>query len=246
MSALRVVVAEDEPLIREELISMIPWEELDLILAGQAGDGLTALKTALEEQADVLITDVRMPGMDGLSVIQEVKKKRDVSCVVISGYSEFDYALQAIRLGVANYLLKPVDEALFVNTLRHIRQEREEQGTLEEGEPKETLTHSQNRYIRQILEFIDVHYAEDISISSLAAKLHLSEGYVSKLFSRHMGQRFTEYLNAYRIMKAVHLLKNTNFKVYEISRMVGYSDARYFGIVFKNITGKTPADYRRG
>ena len=96
-----------------------------------------------------------------------------------------------------------------------------------------------------ILDYVDANYQKDISLSSLAQHLFLSEGYVGKVFSKCMGQRFNEYLNSYRIMKAIELLKTTNYRVYEISAMVGYSDYRYFSAVFKSATGRTPVDYRK-
>ena len=111
MSVHKVVIAEDEYLILEELADMIPWGSLDLQLAGKAGDGNTALRLLETTGADLFITDIRIPVKDGLTVIEEARRKQDdLSCVIISGYSEFDYALRAIRLGVSNYLIKPVDE----------------------------------------------------------------------------------------------------------------------------------------
>ena len=121
MSVHKVVIAEDEYLILEELADMIPWGSLGLQLAGKAGDGNTALRLLETTGADLFITDIRIPVKDGLTVIEEARRKQDdLSCVIISGYSEFDYALRAIRLGVSNYLIKPVDEKMLVDTLRKI------------------------------------------------------------------------------------------------------------------------------
>ena len=128
MSVHKVVIAEDEYLILEELADMIPWGSLGLQLAGKAGDGNTALRLLETTGADLFITDIRIPVKDGLTVIEEARRKQDdLSCVIISGYSEFDYALRAIRLGVSNYLIKPVDEKMLVDTLRKIIAEKEEQ-----------------------------------------------------------------------------------------------------------------------
>ena len=166
--------------------------------------------------ADLFITDIRIPVKDGLTVIEEARRKQDdLSCVIISGYSEFDYALRAIRLGVSNYLIKPVDEKMLIDTLRKIIAEKEERAHQDSTEAPD------------------------------AALQDIPQGYVGKVFSKCMGQRFNEYLNSYRIMKAIELLKTTNYRVYEISAMVGYSDYRYFSAVFKSATGRTPVDYRK-
>jgi len=248
MSMHKVVIAEDEYLILEELADMIPWKALGLELAGKAEDGNTALQLLESTGADLFITDIRIPGKDGLTVIEEARRKRDdLSCVIISGYSEFDYALRAIRLGVSNYLIKPVDETMLLDTLRKIIAEKEERLHQDTAETQEDTAQDipNNRYCKMILDYVDENYQKDISLSSLAQHLYLSEGYVGKVFSKCMGQRFNEYLNSYRIMKAIELLKTTNYRVYEISDMVGYSDYRYFSAVFKSATGKTPVDYRK-
>lgn len=248
MSVHKVVIAEDEYLILEELADMIPWDSLGLQLAGKAGDGNTALRLLETTGADLFITDIRIPVKDGLTVIEEARRKQDdLSCVIISGYSEFDYALRAIRLGVSNYLIKPVDEKMLIDTLRKIIAEKEERTHQDSTEAPDAALQDipQNRYCKMILDYVDANYQKDISLSSLAQHLFLSEGYVGKVFSKCMGQRFNEYLNSYRIMKAIELLKTTNYRVYEISAMVGYSDYRYFSAVFKSATGRTPVDYRK-
>ena len=242
---IKVVIAEDERLIMEELISMIPWEAYGLTLCGQAADGFEALEQIRRTDADILITDIRMPGKDGLSVIEEASAERAIKCIIISGYDQFEYALQALRLGVVNFLLKPVDETMLLQTLRDLIQalgHEEESGQRQTdplgGQPVN------NRYLKEILKYIDENYMRNITIRTLSETFYISEGYISKLFPKYMGQHFVEYLNCYRIMKAMELLRTTNKKIYEISSVVGYKDYRYFSMIFKKLTGKTPVEYK--
>lgn len=242
---MKVLIAEDEHLILEELTNMIPWQSMGLELIGQATDGLSALALLRKQQVDIFITDIRMPGRDGLSVIEEIKPLYDIDCIIISGYQEFDYALRAIRLGVVDYLLKPVNEEALLKILRRIIENKKAaHGEKEEQDSGASTRDIQNKYVHDILEYIDQNYMNNITIHSLAEHLFISEGYVSRIFYRFMHKHLPEYLNEFRIMKAMRLLKTSNRKIYEIAAMVGYNDYRYFCIVFKNVTGKTPVEYK--
>ena len=125
---IKVFLVEDEIVIRESIHRMIPWAEYGFEFAGEANDGEMALPMIRKAQPDVLITDVKMPFMDGLTLSRLVKKELpDTKIIIISGYDDFDYARQAISLGVEQYLLKPVSKAAFLEVLESIRQKYEQE-----------------------------------------------------------------------------------------------------------------------
>lgn len=125
---IKVFLVEDEIIIRESIHKMIPWEEYGFILIGEAKDGEMALPLIKKCKPDVLITDIKMPFMDGLTLSRLVKKDLpDTKIIIISGYDDFDYARQAISLGIEQYLLKPISKAEFLKVLEGIRSKYEKE-----------------------------------------------------------------------------------------------------------------------
>ena len=120
---IKVVIADDEERICQLIRALIDWEAMGLELAGFAHNGLEAAELAEKLRPDILITDIRMPGISGVELIQRLKEKNsDLEIIVISGYAHFEYAQQAIKYGVGDYLLKPVSKAELTATLEKLRQ----------------------------------------------------------------------------------------------------------------------------
>ena len=120
---LKVVIADDERLICRLVQALGDWEVLDMEVAGLAENGLEALALIERERPDILITDIRMPGCDGLELIRRAKELRpELEIVIISGYAHFEYAQTAIRYGVGNYLLKPIKKDELMETLRKMKE----------------------------------------------------------------------------------------------------------------------------
>ena len=117
----KVYVADDSILFRKELVLTTPWEALNCNVIGQAGDGYIAMDEIIKTNPDIVITDIRMPKMDGLELIKELKDRDfDAEFIVISAYSEFEYALKAIKLGVHDYVLKPINDEELMETLSKV------------------------------------------------------------------------------------------------------------------------------
>jgi two-component system response regulator YesN len=256
---LKSIVLEDEPAARNELVLLTPWEELGMVCAGEAGDGLEGLQLANRIKPDIIVSDIKMPGMDGLAFIEELSKRTRASedvfpeIVILSGYSEFEYARTAMRLGVDEYLLKPVeDEALKAALLRakerimaNSAQSRTEKIFFSEYECK--CHHEEfSSYVDAAVKLIGDRFIQGISIEEAASELRLSSGHLSRLFKRETGYTFVDYLTHIRVKRAIELLQKPASKIYEVADLVGYSDARYFAQVFKKITGMTPKDFQDG
>lgn len=125
---IKVFLVEDETIIRNAIHEMIPWNKYGFELVGEAGDGEIALPMIRKEKPDVLITDIKMPFMDGLSLSKLIRKEMpDIKIVIISGYDDFTYAQQAISLGVEQYLLKPITKTGFIEVLEEINEKYEKE-----------------------------------------------------------------------------------------------------------------------
>ncbi|PKL03962.1 MAG: DNA-binding response regulator [Spirochaetae bacterium HGW-Spirochaetae-9] len=256
---LKVIVLEDEPAARRELVLLTPWEKYGMICAGEAADGAEGLVLIEEKNPDIVITDIRMPGIDGLSFIETLVKRaaeKEIATpevIILSGYSEFEYARRAMRLGVDEYLLKPVeDDALEAALLRKAAKIRSrsphhkaELLFFNESERKQFDSECLS-YVDESIRIIEERYIQGVSIEEVAGELGLSAGHLSRIFKRGTGYTFVDYLTHVRIKRAMELLRDPAVKIYEVADLVGYLDARYFAQVFKKIAGVTPHDFKDG
>ncbi|NQX65200.1 response regulator [Paenibacillus alba] len=405
-----IVIADDEWLIREGLKHTVDWDEIGCSIVAEATDGEEALQLVMERRPDILITDIRMPGMDGLTLAAQARSQLpQLKVIFLTGFDDFSYAHQAIKLQASDFVLKPTnpDELMkvvarvceqignsrdhaaalqnlheqleqgqvlilekllhdqmlgiaddiscrmleemleripleadgfrvvltemdarwlsdeskvllwdqvcaqmesrslstsipfdesriafmmlngsfnLIEHLRHIRTACEGKLELAFGV---SLVHHKHKHIRtafreasvalgnkrpgteqairefgdimqwtgqaalpnadnfrQIEAYIQSRYAEDISLSKLAALLHMSEAHFSRLFRKRVGTSFIDYVTHIRMEQAKQLLGLPDARINEVSVSVGYQDARYFSQIFRKYTGKTPTEFR--
>lgn len=239
---IRLLIAEDEKMIREGLVSTVPWTRMGFEVVGSTNNGVGALEMAKRLDPQLILMDIRMPKMDGLELLEIVHREMPrIKVVILSGYDDFSYAQKALRLGALDYLLKPVDLALITETMERVR----DQIGLPLGEiPSEPDSDQQHRLLLQISEYLHAHFQEDLRIEDLAKRVGLSPSYFSHLFNKTHGLGLREYLNKLRISEACRLLSTSPLKVYEIATLVGFTDYKYFSLVFHKVTGSTPTRYR--
>lgn len=219
-------------------------EECEVI--AEASDGKKAFELIKILQPDVVFTDIRMPYMDGISLIRAVRGQGiDTKFVIISAYEEFDLARQAIGLGVVDYLVKPL-------TLDDIEKVWERLTLPQESvAAEEGIRNLKSEYpdahplILKALDIIQCSYATKISQKELAEKLGISAEYFSFLFSRDVGENFARYLRRYRIERARELLDAGSVPADQIPYSVGFSDSKYFSKCFKEETGVNITEYKR-
>lgn len=238
---LKVLLVEDEDLIRRGLRFKMDWTAVGCVVAGEAASGEEGLEMIRTLQPDVVITDIRMRDMDGLEMIRAGLEVRPFQAVILSGYGEFEYAQRAISLGVSEYLLKPVD----FNELRACLQKLVSQRAARERSPlspalKLSAGGMENKYAARMLEYIQQHYAERISLTDLSQELNISCTHLNAKFKAETGYTFHDFLNHYRIGQAVELQEQGNLKLYEIAEQVGFSDYKYFSKVYKKYVGYPP------
>lgn len=202
-----------------------------------------ALEEIEKKKPDVLITDIRMPGMDGLELMKEIRKKKlDTKVVLVSGYAEFDYAQKAIRMGAVDYLLKPVEAETFAKVLENLEKMLDERGGKQEEQPEEILNPSA---LENIVEEIQARYNENITLTGFSEKHNISAGHLSNLLKERLGMSFSEYITAKRVQKAKELLADERLSVEKVANEVGYKDYFYFTKVFKKAVGISPSKYRK-
>lgn len=241
----KVLLVEDEDLIRRGLRFQMDWTSVGCVVAGEAASGEEGLEKIGQLRPDIVVTDVRMQDMDGLEMLKRGLELCPFDAIIISGYGEFDYAQQAIRLGVAEYLLKPVDFNVLQAAIQKIVSRRQQESLTSRTSdmplaPDLDPVNLTNRYAAEMLRYIQEHYAERISLTDLSQKLNISCTHLNAKFKAELGYTFHDFLNYYRITRAVELQKQGGLKLYEIAELVGFSDYKYFNKVYKKYVGYPP------
>lgn len=246
---LKVLVVEDEFYLRRGTVLTIDWAKLNCVVAGEAANGEEGLALARSLQPDIIITDIRMPRMDGLTMVRTLREEGcEAKVIILTAYSDFDYARNALRLGVTDYLLKPYhDGELEETVLRLIREPGNKESEEDTLPAMQVKVADASGYSQKAIYYIGEHYGDSgISIGSIAGNLCISEGHLSHVFKKETGFTLVEYLAQYRIHKAMELLRSGEHKVYEVAYAVGYRDVAYFSSTFRKLTGKSPSEYQDG
>ena len=254
----KAVIIDDEPIIVKGLEKTIKWEDLGCVVAGTAGNGAEGLELIRREKPDILITDICMPEMDGLAMIAALRSEfPDMEVTILTGYRDFDYAQQAIRLGVCRFLLKPsiMDE---LNEAIRTMVERleskapacraEDEPREEEAEKTQEAEEAENAagsfIVKNALAYMEENYAERLKLVDVADKVYVSQWHLSKLLNKFTGHNFSELLNDVRMKRAKELLGDPSLRISDIAEEVGFLDMAHFSRVFKKLAGVSANEYR--
>lgn len=240
MKKLRVLLVDDEIMIREGFKKLFDWEAHECVVVGEAADGMEAITKIDEEQPDIVIMDINIPIINGLKVIQLSRVKYpSMAFVIVSGYDDFSYCREALRLQITDYILKPVNYEEFGSCIDRL------EISLYNNEVKEKPVVKKERVITGITKYMQEHLSEDVSLHILSEEFHLNSQYISQLFKNEIGVNFLTYLTNIRMEHAKKLLPSSSLSIAEVSEQSGYGDYRVFTKVFKKSEGITPSQYRR-
>ena len=265
---IRLLIADDEMQIRNGLKTGVNWKEIGIDFVLTAKDGMEAYRLCEKYKIELIIADVRMPGIDGLELANRLTYT-PCKIVIVSGFADFCYAQKAIKLGAEDYMLKPVNIAelteLVCKLVREVQAEKciiklQGEETKERMSPglvnhqrffgkDERLDLTSNHFdstLLRTLDYINCHFDERITVEDVAGYVDKSNNYFSFHFKKSTGYTFVDYLTRLRIEHAKKMLKSTSMMTYEIAAKVGFGDYKYFSIVFKKMLGCAPTEYRKG
>ena len=258
----RLLIVDDERATLNGLCNYIPWDQMGFIVEGSAANGKAALAYLENHTVDVLLSDIRMPVMDGIELVARVRELGyDMECVFLSAHRDFEYAKKGLQYGVLDYILKPWDEKelmLVLEEAMRLAGEKEEQTRIgkvaEQPEAGQQIMEEEPDYANENLriskvtemlkDYICENYMKDLSVQQMAEKTNYSEPHFCRLFKQSFGQNFTSYLTEYRINMAKKMLEQPTVNVKDVGKNVGYEDSNYFTKVFRRITGQSPTEYR--
>jgi len=259
---VNLLIADDEAIIRQGLLS-IKWVDIGVYVVAAVDNGLEAIEILQSEIVNVVLTDIRMPGLDGIGLARFIfEQGLCAEVILLSGYSDFEYARSGIKYNVLDYILKPSNPDEILEAVKRAcrqvdkRQEADMRLKLLEAElGKRQLVMDNDSIIlgefehssiaSQILKYIASNYTRSISLSSLSEELHFSTIYLSKVIKKATGYTFLEVVNAMRVQNAAEKLRSGTLSFSSVCESVCINDPRYFSQVFKKYFGMTPSAYRK-
>ena len=237
----KVIVADDEKLIAKNIARRIEESSEAFRVIARAGSGTEALEQARELLPDVVFSDIKMPEMDGIELIAALRKEHpSVLCVIVSGYSDFEYMKAAIQNSAVDYLLKPVNP----EELKHLLQRLEATLLAREQQVVPRREADAAALAENVRVYLQENYDKPVDFSALADSLAVSAPYLSKLFHEQTGSSPSRYLTDIRMRQARKLLMDTNLTVKEIAVRVGFPDPFHFSRSFRNAVGISPVQFR--
>ncbi len=243
---LKVLIVEDEEMLRRGIVLSVDWAALDCVVVGEAANGAEALEAAERYDPSLIITDLHMPKMDGIEMLQRLRDRgSNAHVIILTAYDSFAYAQSALRLGAVDFLLKPFHdgelEKSIISLQKRVRSDGDGSALLTSGMKKG----DKSRYVLEAMNYIGEHYNDpSIAVGVIAQSLGISEGHLSHMFRKETDYTLLNYLTRYRIHKAMELLRGGRLKVYEVADQVGYRDITYFSATFKKLMGVSPSEYQ--
>lgn len=249
----RLLVVDDEPFVRKGIVSLIPFEQFGIGEIYEASNGMEAIEKVRQFEPHLVLCDINMPKLNGLEFSKQVKESYPwIKIGLITGYDFFDYAKQALKIGVEDYVLKPVSKQDVIEVIVNLIKKIEQDATMTEvyktlhSEILEENDKESTGYKKQIDDIIEANIAEpDLSLTFLATQLSLSVSYLSSLFKKIYGIPFQDFILNERLEKAKVLILSSSLKNYEIAEKVGISDPNYFSTLFKKKFGVSPNQYKQ-
>jgi len=253
----KVLIVDDDRAVRY-ILKRFDWQQYSFVVTAEAADGREALEKLAAASYDLVVTDIRMPGMNGMEFLQAMHENKDRTCIILlSTYNDFEYAQRGIRLGVFDYMIKPVDTGELAQVLERAavfiasRLVQTADGCSDlQLLAKQSLPEyfsavpMPSRLVLSICEFVMRHVGEDVTLEAVAGGLGLSRDYAGRVFKKKTGINFVEYVTRVKMEQAKKLLQEGGYKNYEVSEMLGYRTPDYFTQLFKKYAGMTPLEYR--
>jgi len=259
----RLILADDDDLSREGLLRLVDWQAAGFRVAAVCADGAEVLDRLMDGGIDAVITDIKMPLVDGIEVARRIGERGlDVEVLLVSAYRDFEYARSAVRYRALNYLLKPFSRADMDEALRELKARLDGKGAVRMEAPQaaarepeavgwdagaavdEAERDESGSVLQEAKRFIEGNLEGEVGLERVAEHVHLSPIYFSRLFKERTGCTFISYVTEAKIRYARRLLADPDRRVYEICALLGYRDVNHFCQLFKSRVGCTPSEYR--
>lgn len=252
MNYVNVLLIDDEKLAVEAMNCMVPWEEFGIHDIYKAYSMRQGQQICQGQEIDIIFCDIEMPRGSGLDFVEWLKETgKNPVVIFLTSHAVFSYAQQALKLGVQDYLLKPIDKEemkkALTKALKTAENNKKSRRTGKRIKELEADGNQVEESVRVVKNYIAEHYSEPLTRESLASLVYLNADYLSRLFKKYTGLTLMDYVIWERMERAKQMLLESSLSVSEIALEVGYSNTAYFTKMFKKHTnGVTPREYRKG
>ncbi len=222
---IKAVIVDDEPAVATIIQHFIKEESLPIEVVGVADNGANGVSMIKRLEPQIVFLDIQMPMMNGFEVIREYP---DMNYVIVTAFDYFEYAQEALRLGAKDILLKPIEKEQLLKAISRAV----------------GWNFTGNEIVDGIMEYVDKHYAEKISLSTLSEQFFVTPGHIARLFKKHVGESAVSYINRIRVEKSKKILKEGS-SVKDAAEQVGFESLNNYYKYFKLHTGMTPAEFTK-
>ena len=229
-----LLIVDDEFMVRKAVKELICWNDYGFDTILEAYDVQSAIQKIVTTNIDLMLTDIKMPDGTGIDLLEQIQRQKlgVGSIYIITAYDDFHYARQSFRFGIRDFIVKTEINASILSSIA----KRENSVKLFEQ--------TENAKVRKVLQYIEEHLGESITLQSAAEYVKITGPHLSKIFVAETGVTFNHYIAERRIREACRLLRDTEEYNYVIAEQVGYPNFNYFNKLFKNTMGITPNEYR--
>jgi two-component system response regulator YesN len=241
-----VYLIDDEKWALYDVKHTCPFAAYGFSVVGESTNALSALDEVFALRPDVVFADIRMPSLTGIDLIHMVKQRLEGTVfVILSGYAEFEYAADALRMGVFDYCLKPMSEESARDLLGRLSAHLKGRSAAPEAHEEEAADYTGgSAQFAALLQYVNEHITDPLALGELAQRFFLNVSYCGELFKSVTGETFTQYVRRRRIQQACELLRRTQLPMSQIALRVGYADLPYFSRLFTAAKGVSPTRYR--
>ena len=242
----KVLIIDDEELVRKGLAMEVNWKALDCMIVAEGANGEEGLELARRYAPDLIITDIRMPRLDGIEMVRTLRDEgSSVHVIFLTAYSDFAYARSAIELYADNYLLKPFEDGELESAVLRILTKLNSDSAEHDRDLLPLKKGDKSKYVMKAIEYIAAHFTDkELSIVQIADSMGVSESHLSHIFKKETDYTIANYIIRFRMNQAARMLRDCSRKVYEVADFVGYKDLTYFSSTFKKVVGFSPSEYQ--
>ncbi|MGN0307331.1 MAG: response regulator [Lachnospiraceae bacterium] len=235
----RVMVADDETYMLEAFDKLIDWEKMNCQLVYRAANGKEVIRYLEKMKPDIIITDIKMPLMDGIEVARYIyENKLPIQVILLTAYADFAYAQEAISYDVCGYVVKTSMMEMLPGMIeKAIKKLRGE-------EPKEESERFSEDIFERLQKYIEQNYMNKVTLSDISSEIHSNPSYLSRLYKQKTGQNLFDNINRMKLEKAKQYIAR-GYRIFEVAELVGFEDVSYFSRVFKKLEGCSPRDYEK-
>ena len=241
----KFIVIDDEPYVIDLFPKLLNWKERGFELIGSFTSIPDALEYLQTNECDVIFTDIFLQDMLGTELAKICQTDYpDIIIVFFSAHSNFEYAYEAIKYNVFDYILKPISPAELIKTVDKLTDKLSTMHETNFDSYEQHIIEDETSVISLAKQFIEEHYNEDISVADIARHVNLSHGYFSTFYKKMTKETAISALKNYRLIKSKELLENETIKMSAIPHLIGFNSYSYFTKAFQNTFGETPTEYR--